>query len=124
MRHLLLLNVLVFAGCGRMGFAPAQSNGQSDVDADTNADGPGDRAADASIDAAPDADLRILGPGVWATTPASPVPARFWTSGVWTGTEFVVVGGALDNPGYNATATGARYNPSTKQWNTTSETNA
>lgn len=119
MRSSVLLYALVLVGCGRMGFAPGQTNGRSDIDADVDA------AVDAAIiDAAPDADLRILGPGVWATTPASPVPARFWTSGVWTGTEFVVVGGALDNPGYNATATGARYNPSTKQWNATSVTNA
>lgn len=48
--------------------------------------------------------------------PPSPVPARLWTSGVWSGSEFLVFGGALDNPAYNPTNTGARFDPTTQTW--------
>ena len=114
--------LLAHAAC-RQGFTPLQGDGRHDTlfSPDATSDGV---MRDAAMDAMPDADLRVFGPGRWIPTPAAPAPPRLWTSGVWTGAEFIVVGGAIDTPGYNPTATGAAFNPISKQWRATATTNA
>lgn len=106
--------MLLAVGCGRLQFDGAQTE-TADAADDASASDAADRT---------DAARSIAGPGTWTATPASPVPPRLWTSAVWTGTEFIVVGGAIDAPAYNATATGARFDPATGLWRATSTTNA
>lgn len=56
------------------------------------------------------------------STTNAPV-ARMNHTAVWTGTEMVIWGG-LDGSGGSVVNTGARYNPNTNTWTTTSTTNA
>ncbi len=93
--------LIVVGGCGRISFDPSS-----------------DAAADArlAIDATVDAPRPVLGPGSWAPTPPSPLAPRLWTSAVWTGVEYIVMGGALDIPAYNQTPTGARFDPAAQTW--------
>jgi N-acetylneuraminic acid mutarotase len=51
----------------------------------------------------------------WQPIPQSPLAARY-TTGVWTGTELVVVGGFTHAPAYFADA--AAYNPTSHSWRT------
>jgi N-acetylneuraminic acid mutarotase len=99
------LLVATLAGCGRLAFDPRAT--------------PPDGAADAP-DAAADASLAVLGPGHWTSTPASPIAPRLWTSAVWSGREFIVYGGAIDYPAYDATNTGGRFDPVAGTWRPTS----
>jgi len=65
----------------------------------------------------------LAGPGKWTITSSAPIPPRVWTTGVWTGAEVIVFGGALDTS-YNPTDTGARYDPKTGAWTATSQVGA
>jgi N-acetylneuraminic acid mutarotase len=49
----------------------------------------------------------------WQKIPPAPLAARY-TTGVWTGTELIVVGGFIHKPAYFADA--AAYNPTTRTW--------
>jgi N-acetylneuraminic acid mutarotase len=55
----------------------------------------------------------------WQMLPASPLAGRR-TTGAWTGTELVIVGGEghLGDTGYQAFADAAAYNPATRTWRT------
>src|SRR4051794_17202267 len=57
----------------------------------------------------------------WTATSTTNAPTgRFYQTGVWTGTEMIVWGGAVSG----SLNTGGRYNPSTNSWTPTSTTNA
>jgi N-acetylneuraminic acid mutarotase len=88
------LAAVLFAGCGRMWF---------------------DGKDVATMDASPDATPTVRGPGSWTATPPSPLSPRGWCNAVWTGAEFAVYGGVVDD-GYRATDTGARFDPAANQW--------
>lgn len=105
-RSLCGLCVLGLVACGRLGF-DAQSAQQPD-------------ARSAGIDGSVG---EVRGPGTWTPTSASPLADRLWTKAIWTGSEYLVFGGALDS-GYSPTNTGARYDPETQTWTEMSLTGA
>lgn len=96
-----MLGLLVVAGCGRFDFED-----RPDVDA----------GADGGPDGPPPG-------GRWEPTPPSPLAPRVFTSAVWTGSDFLVFGGALDTA-YNPTNTGARFDPNARTWTPVTMTNA
>lgn len=61
--------------------------------------------------------------GAWVATTTTGAPtARYWHTGVWTGSEAIMWGG-YDTGAFH-TRTGARYNPVTESWTPTSLTGA
>lgn len=74
--------------------------------ADGFCDEPGADAGDTGL---------IRGPGSWSPTAPSPLAPRQWIDAVWTGSELLVIGGAIDDV-FTATDTGASYDPATDTW--------
>lgn len=94
---------MLLAGCGRLHFDGSSRTADAA------------RPADAAL---PDG---FFGVGSWTATPPGPLSARVWTGAVWTGSRFLVFGGATD-PQYDATDTGALFDPATQTWTPMSTT--
>lgn len=92
-----MLAALVGA-CGRLGF---EDRAAPDDGAPGDADVP--------------ADAFVPGIGTWTALPPSGLSPRVWTSAVWTGSDFLVYGGATD-AGYDPAGDGARFDPATNAW--------
>jgi len=61
----------------------------------------------------------------WTTSTIMNAPdARRGHTAIWTGTEMIIWGGALNDNMWHFFNTGARYNPATDSWTPTSTTNA
>ena len=58
------------------------------------------------------------------TTSVNAPDAREGHTGVWTGSEMIIWGGAFTDNGWHNLNTGGRYNPATDSWIATSTTNA
>lgn len=64
-------------------------------------------------DAGPDDVIR--GPGTWVATAPGPLAPRVFVDAVWTGEQFLVIGGSLDNS-FTTTDTSALYDPASDTW--------
>lgn len=89
----------------------------TDVDSSSTDSGSADSSGeDASLDGGEDATPLAKGWRALATPP-TPLVARVDHTAVWTGTEMIVFGGAIDTEvSPAATDTGAAYNPTTNMW--------